>query len=52
MHDVLPDDEPIENSINNDVKEYHIVNLSETRGRLERDWLINKYLPIYSENKH
>jgi len=46
MRDEVPDDEPTEeNNINNDVnlREDHIVNLAGTRGRQERDRLVNDH---------
>lgn len=45
MHDELPDDEPMVNDINNDVnpRGNHIVNLPGTRGRQERDRLVNDH---------
>jgi len=50
MHDELPDDEPMENNLNNDVNLYlredHIVNLPGTRGRQERDRLVNDHFAM------
>ncbi|CAI6354417.1 unnamed protein product [Macrosiphum euphorbiae] len=43
MHDELPDDELMENNFINDVNENHIDNLVGTRGRQERDRLINDH---------
>lgn len=54
MHDKLPDDELMENNINNDVnrREEHVVNFSGTRGwQKDIGWLVIT-LPIYNENKN
>lgn len=45
MHDELPDDEPMEeNNIDVNLRvDDHIVNLAGTRGRQERDRLVNDH---------
>lgn len=45
MHNEVPDDELMENNINNDfnLREDHIVNFSGTRGRQKRDRLISDH---------